>query len=229
MTPQMTDASRYISEDFEAYTGMERSEMTQYIPAGAKEIIDVGCAVGAFGRTLKHNAAVHVTGIEINEHAASEARLYLDHVICGAFEEGLNLAPQSFDCIVFNDVLEHMVDPFEALLYAKKLLADKGVVVASIPNVRYFNNVWNMLVHKDWKYEQFGILDRTHLRFFTQKSIVETFESLGYQIGTLEGINPLRENHPSLNKQFKLLNTAFFNNLEDMAYQQFAVVAYPKP
>lgn len=227
MTNQIINSSKYIAKDFEAYTDKKRIEMITYIPEEAKNIIDVGCAIGTFGKSLKDIRKVNVLGIEINEYAANQAKLHLDNVICGAFQEDLALPHKQFDCIVFNDVLEHMVDPFEALLYAKKLLNQKGVIVASIPNVRYFNNIWNLLINKDWKYEKFGILDRTHLRFFTKKSIVKTFENLGYQISTIEGINLLEDEHPYQRKKFKILNTIFLNHLEDMNYLQFAIVAHP--
>jgi hypothetical protein len=95
-------------------------------------------------------------------------------------------------------------------------------VVASIPNVRYFFNMWNLVVHQDWQYTEQGILDRTHLRFFTRRSILATFESLGYCVECIEGINPLGRS-----RKFHLLNWLLFNKIEDMRYVQFAVVARP--
>jgi 2-polyprenyl-3-methyl-5-hydroxy-6-metoxy-1,4-benzoquinol methylase len=133
-----------------------------------------------------------------------------------------------FDCIILNDVLEHLVDPFEALLYCRELLNSQGRVVASIPNVRYFDNIWNLLVHKNWEYTDWGILDKTHLRFFTKRSILSTFSDLDYDIETIDGINPLPVLHPHHVKRFRLLNRILWNKLEDMNYLQFAVVVSPK-
>ena len=134
-------ASAYKSEDFDAFIKKERHEMLRYISREASTILDVGCAVGSFGELLKSERSVEIWGVEINEYAASIAAQKLDKVICGAFGENLDLPQVKFDCVVFNDVLEHLVDPYSALLYARTLLQDGGTIVASIPNVRYFDNI----------------------------------------------------------------------------------------
>jgi 2-polyprenyl-3-methyl-5-hydroxy-6-metoxy-1,4-benzoquinol methylase len=223
-----TAASAYKSEDFDVYLDKERHEMLNRIPKDASIILDVGCAVGGFGGLLKSERAVEVWGIEINEYAASIASQKLDRVICGAFDENLNLPAKKFDCVVFNDVLEHLVDPYSALLYSKTLLRDGGKIVASIPNVRYFDNIWKLLVNKDWEYTQNGILDRTHLRFFTHRSISAMFQGLNYKIESIEGINPLEKEHPHRVNKFKFFNSILLNQIEDMRYIQFAIVASPK-
>jgi 2-polyprenyl-3-methyl-5-hydroxy-6-metoxy-1,4-benzoquinol methylase len=222
-----TIASDYDSKDFDAYSQKARYEMLRYIPQEASIILDVGCAVGCFGQLLKAERSVEVWGVEVNEYAASIAAHKLDKVICGAFGKNLNLPSQGFDCIVFNDVLEHLVDPYSALIYCKKLLRDRGSIVASIPNVRYFDNIWNLLVHQDWNYTDHGILDRTHLRFFTRRSILSCFNSLGYRVEVIEGINPLEKTHPYHAKKFRFFNGVLLNKIEDMRYLQFAVVAHP--
>jgi 2-polyprenyl-3-methyl-5-hydroxy-6-metoxy-1,4-benzoquinol methylase len=220
-------ADKYDSEDFGVYSRIERHEMLGYIPKEASIILDVGCAVGSFGKLIKSQCLCEVWGVEINEYAASVAAQKLDKVICGAFDEKLDLPKSNFDCIIFNDVLEHLVDPFSALLFAKTLLRDGGKVVASIPNVRYFDNMWRLLVDRDWEYTQSGILDRTHLRFFTHNSIVKTFNDLGYDIEAIEGINPIEEFHPYRVRKFRFINYLLFNQIEDMRYLQFAIVAKP--
>jgi 2-polyprenyl-3-methyl-5-hydroxy-6-metoxy-1,4-benzoquinol methylase len=219
--------SDYQSKDF-IYFQQERQEMLRYIPPQSHTLLEVGCGGGRFGQLLKAKRPVEVWGVELNEHAASIAAQKLDHFVCGAFTTSLSLPSRSFDCIVFNDVLEHLVDPFAALLYSKKLLRDGGVVVASIPNVRYFENIWNLLVHKNWQYTEQGILDRTHLRFFKRRSILDTFEALGYSLECLEGINPLEKTYPRRARVLQLINWLLFNNIEDMRYLQFAVVARPR-
>lgn len=222
-------ASKYNSEDFGVYLEKERHEMLNRIPKGASTILDVGCAVGSFGQLIKSSRSSEVWGIEINEYAASIAAQKLDRVICGAFDETIDLPKSNFDCIVFNDVLEHLIDPYSALLHSKKLLQNGGKVVASIPNVRYFDNIWKLLVEKDWEYTKNGILDRTHLRFFTCKSIIKTFDELGYEIESIEGINPIEQEHPQHVRKFKIINSMLLNQIEDMRYVQFAIVARPKP
>lgn len=220
-------ANDYEVKDFENYFQVQRHEMLEYIPQRVSTLLDVGCASGSFGKLLKAERSVEIWGIEPNERAAEIAAKTLDKVICAAFDSSLNLPKQSFDCIVFNDVLEHFVDPYSALAYCKVLLKEQGVVVASIPNVRYFDNIWNLLVHKNWEYTEWGILDKTHLRFFTYKSILSTFNTFGYHVEHIEGINPLEKVHPHLIKKFKFLNLLLQNKIEDMRYLQFAIVARP--
>jgi len=221
-------ASAYKSEDFDAFIKKERHEMLRYISREASTILDVGCAVGSFGELLKSERSVEIWGVEINEYAASVAAKKLDKVICGAFGENLDLPQMKFDCVVFNDMLEHLVDPYSALLYARTLLQDGGTIVASIPNVRYFDNIWKLLVDQDWEYTQNGILDRTHLRFFTYRSILSTFNKLGFQVELIEGINPLETEHPHRVRKFNFFNSLLLNQIEDTRYLQFAVVARPK-
>jgi 2-polyprenyl-3-methyl-5-hydroxy-6-metoxy-1,4-benzoquinol methylase len=217
----------YSAHDSLIYASSVRHEMVEFIPESAQRVLDVGCSVGNFGELLKIDRKIEVWGVEIDEKACSIASQKLDKVICGGFGDDLNLPEKHFDCIVFNDVLEHMDDPYSALKNAKKLLQKGGKVVASIPNVRYFDNMWNLVIHKNWDYVESGILDRTHLRFFTVKSIFSLFTDLGYEIETIQGINPLEENHPYFIKKFYFLKLITLNKIEDMRWMQFAVVASP--
>ncbi len=210
----------YQKKDFN-YFEYVNQEMLRFVTQNSRRILDVGCACGGFGQLLKDTRPVEVWGIELNERAAAVASQRLDHVICAGFDSSLSLPIHSFDCIIFNDVLEHLVDPFAALLYCKELLRNGGVVVASIPNVRYFHTMWDLLVHKNWQYTDSGILDRTHLRFFTQRSILSTFNTLGYCVECIEGI------HPTPSRKFSFLNRLSFKQIEDMRYLQFAIVARP--
>jgi 2-polyprenyl-3-methyl-5-hydroxy-6-metoxy-1,4-benzoquinol methylase len=214
--------------DFEVYAASVRREMLPYVPESAAVILDVGCSVGNFGELLKKERGAEVWGVETDETAAALAGRKLDKVICGEFKRELGLPEKKFDCIVFNDVLEHMIDPYGAIRYAKELLNERGRIVASIPNVRYFGNVWQMLVKKDWEYVDTGILDRTHLRFFTKKSIAALFTNLGCRIETLEGINAVDYCDPRFRNPFRLLNLFTLGQIEDMRWLQFAVVARPE-
>ena len=224
--PEESLTNEYQKKDL-YYFQEERREMLPYIPNNIDKILEVGCGSGHFSELLKKMHSAEVWGIELNEQAASIAAQKLDRVICASFDSQLNLPKNYFDCIIFNDVLEHLVDPFTALLYSKELLSKHGVVVASIPNVRYFGNIWKLLVHKNWKYTESGILDRTHLRFFTHRSILETLDALSFNVTTIEGINPIGKSHPGRKLKFYFLNLLLFNQIEDMRYLQFAIVARP--
>ena len=220
-------AEEYQNKTFENYFQNQRPEMLSYIPQNVSKILDIGCSDGSFSWQLKSEQNIEVWGVEPNRRAAEIAAKRLDKVICDVFSENLDLPEKHFDCIIFNDVLEHFVDHCGALTYAKNLLRDKGVVVASIPNVRYFDNIWNLVVHKNWEYQDWGILDSTHLRFFTCRSIESTFRKLGYQITQIQGINPLEKVHPYQSRKFEILNWLLLKKIEDMRFLQFAVVASP--
>lgn len=214
--------------DYRVYAATVRPEMSCFVPLTAKRILDVGCSVGNFGEFLKSERSIEVWGVEVDEQAAAIAAKKLDNVICGGFGDNLNLPAKHFDCIVFNDVLEHMVDPHAALVYAKQLLQNGGKVVASIPNVRYFDNLWSLVIHKNWEYVDSGILDKTHLRFFTVKSIPSLFSNSGFNIDLIEGINSLEDHNPYHARKFRVLNSLLLKRIEDMRWLQFAVVASPR-
>ena len=153
-----------------------RPEMLPLIPTEARCILDIGCGAGLFGMSIKQRQQAEVWGMEYNPEAASQAERGLDRVLIGDAIIHIQEVPDTyFDAIVCNDILEHLPDPFTFIDILKTKLAPKGVLVVSLPNVRYANNLWNLLFGKDWKYEDSGILDRTHLRFFTKKSIERLF------------------------------------------------------
>lgn len=202
------------------YYNKSRNEMLCYVPEQSSRILDVGCGAGEFGNALKSRRQVEVWGVELSQQAADEAQTKLDRVIVGSIDDTLPLPDGYFDCIVFNDVLEHLVNPWAVLNKIKAFIKPNGHVIASIPNVRYFENVKQLLIHKQWKYEDYGILDKTHLRFFTIASIKEMFITCGYSVNTIEGIN---------GKQFpwklNLINIIMNNKLHDMKYLQIACQA----
>jgi SAM-dependent methyltransferase len=169
--------------------------------------------------------------VEPVKSAAIEAASKLDRVVEGMFNPDANLPTGYFDCVLFNDVLEHLLDPKSALQLARTLLRQGGVVVASIPNIRHFQTQWRLLLHGEWVYRDSGTLDRTHLRFFTCKSIAPLFIESGYDVKQLQGINPFWSSclaESSNWRYFKILNLLTFGGIEDMKYLQFAVVARPR-
>lgn len=207
----------------EDYFSLARAEMLKYIPENARTILDVGCGEGLFGRGIKQKRNAEVWGVELDTIAAEKARDNIDKVINGdVFLIFDSLPDHYFDCIVFNDVLEHLIDPYSLLLKMKSKLSKEGVIVCSIPNLRYFYKFRDFLLSKDWKYEEEGIFDRTHLRFFTFKSIINMFNSLDYEILKIEGLNEIQS------WKFKLLELFSMGYLLDMRYTQYACIVKPK-
>lgn len=203
------------------YPDVARHEMLKFIPTGTACVLDVGCHTGAFGRMLKDSGIATVWGIEADPATAAEAGRHLDHVVTGYFAQE-QVPDGYFDAIVFNDVLEHIPDPSVALRIAAKKLKLGGVVVASIPNLRHIDNLVHIVREKDFRYEAVGVRDRTHLRFFTQKSIPRLFEQSGYAIDRIEGIN---ESAWGYSLARRILFRVFADYFDDTRYEQFAVVA----
>jgi 2-polyprenyl-3-methyl-5-hydroxy-6-metoxy-1,4-benzoquinol methylase len=118
----------------EYYFERARPEMLPFVPADCHRMLDVGCGTGTFGQMLKQTREIEIWGLEPVKSAAVKASTRLDYVINGTFDPETDLPVGTFDCVVFNDVLEHMVAPEEALRYTKVLLSPGGTIVASIPN-----------------------------------------------------------------------------------------------
>jgi GT2 family glycosyltransferase/ubiquinone/menaquinone biosynthesis C-methylase UbiE len=172
--------------DFSYYT-FPRERLFEQIPASAGRVLEVGCGAGVLGERLKASGkAAHVTGIELSSHAAALARSRLDEVRIGDVESmPLEEWRGRFDTLVVADVLEHLRDPWAALFRLRDCLKDGGTVVASIPNISHYKII-KKLLFTDWRYEPGGILDHTHLRFFTRGSIEDLFRNAGFEILRVE-------------------------------------------
>ena len=147
---------------------------------GTKRVLDVGCATGYLAQALKERGCT-VSGLEFDTEAAEEARSHLERLVIGDIER-MDLAEafgdERFDVIVFGDVLEHLKDPLAALRKAKALLAERGSVVASIPNIAH-GSVRLALLAGRFDYQELGLLDSTHIRFFTRSSVEDLFRRAG--------------------------------------------------
>ncbi|MBA7607179.1 hypothetical protein ES703_14337 [subsurface metagenome] len=212
----MTNKSKHYYESI-------REDMLKYIPQETKTTLEFGCGFGRFSALLKETLNTEGWAVEIEREAAQEAAKKLDRVINTDANESLKAIPDGyFDCIIFFDILEHLVDPYSLLLSVKKKLTKRGVIVTSIPNIRYYRTFVDFVIHGNWDYKDQGILDKTHLRFFTRKSILKVFDKLGFKILMFEGI------HPTHSRTFKLLNIILLNALSDVRYKHFVAVVRPK-
>lgn len=196
--------------------------MLAFIPREAKRILDVGCGRGNFSRSIKARQETTAWGIEYDTRSAKAARAHMDRVIIGDAAVELPKLTGTFDCIIFNDVLEHLYDPEAILRTAGKKLTRGGVIVASIPNIRQYHTFLKCLFTKDWQYTHDGVLDRSHIRFFTLKSIQRMFNDLNFETITIQGVNPVTF------VEFDIWNTIFFGYLSDTRYQQYACVVRPR-
>ena len=206
----------------EGYYVQHRSEMLPFIPPHTKRMLDVGCAEGGFASlVLTQRPNIEIWGIEPVEQAAQKAQVRLTKVLCCGIETAIDQLPAGhFDCITFNDVLEHLVDPWAVLKMMRDKLAQGGQLLASIPNLRYFPVIKQIIQEADLRYTHSGVLDRTHLRFFTQKSMIQMFKDCGYRVERIVGINGEK-----LPFKFALINRLVGGAWNDMQYKQFAVAA----
>jgi 2-polyprenyl-3-methyl-5-hydroxy-6-metoxy-1,4-benzoquinol methylase len=200
-----------------------RPEMLRCLPETAERVLELGCAEGAFAATVKDRTGAEVWGIEFNAQVAERARAILDHVLVGDADERIAEIPDSyFDVVICNDVLEHLIDPIRTLMNLRRKLRSEGVIVASIPNIRYSRALSKVVLRKDFPKDDEGIFDRTHLHFFTRKSIVRTFEQAGFTLSRIEGINA---HYGPLALLLTILSMGYF---ADTFYQQYACVASPR-
>lgn len=205
---------------FTKYFRHERPEMLPFVPATVQRVLELGCAEGAFAATVKEHTGAEVWGIEFNPQVAERARAVIDHVLVGDVDERIaDISDSYFDAIICNDVLEHLIDPCATLTHLRRKLKSEGVVVASIPNIRYAPALSKILFRKDFPQDDEGIFDRTHLHFFTRKSIVRTFETAGFTVRRIKGINA---HYGPLGVLFAFLTLGYF---ADGFYLQYACVA----
>ncbi len=214
------------------YYEQPRRELLPYIPLQADKVLDIGCGAGALGRTLKEERGTReVVGVEIVEDAASRAKEVLDQVFVGSIEEmDLPFEDGHFDCIVCADVLEHLIDPEAALRKLARVLAQDGVIVMSLPNVRFFE-ILAVLSSGAWPYQDAGILDYTHLRWFTRAALPGLVAAAGLEaveIQPLSMIGPSvvpRDADGAVRLHKLLLHNATDREIEDLRTYQFLVLA----
>lgn len=167
------------------YFNNPRPEVAQLVPHSAQLILDVGCGAGALGSELKSSRTIQVHGIEPSKQAANIASERLDCVWNCSVEDALpELQDGRYDCIILADVLEHLHNPDNVLSALLDKLHAEGCVVASLPNVQNWAVVVDLLQGR-WDYSSEGILDRTHLRFFTRRSVCELVWNAGLRIELL--------------------------------------------
>ena len=160
-----------------------RWEFVEWIEGVPERVLDVGCGVGNTLAHLKTLGVREAYGIELDEDTASEAREKADHLLVGDVEElELPYEPGTLDYILLGDVLEHLRDPWRVLSSLVPFLRDGGQVLASVPNVRFYGVSLGLAFLGRWEYAEQGILDRTHLRFFTRRSARQLFEGAGLSI-----------------------------------------------
>jgi hypothetical protein len=155
------------------------------IPKDLKRIIEVGSSSGALARAYRNiNPTCEYIGIEIDQSYAEISKRFCTEAICGNIE---NLEDEVFiklfpsDCWIFGDALEHLYDPWAVLSRIRKYISKTSQIVACIPNAQHWS-LQASLNCGQFRYQDQGLMDRTHIRWFTRTTIIELFESTGYKI-----------------------------------------------
>lgn len=162
-----------------SYFNRARLDIMSLLPAHAKAVLEIGCGNGA---TLRHLLAEGrcsiIDGIELTESVALEAKPHLRSTWIGDAEEIIfTLEENQYEVILCLDVLEHLVDPWKFVAQLSRVLKSGGIIIASIPNLRTIKVIANLTFLGSFTYADQGIMDRTHLRFFTKKSALQLFET----------------------------------------------------
>ena len=164
-----------LSLDYSFQIRLDLIEMMDLQREGLR-VLEIGCACGATLREIGHrNPTANLYGVELNEKASAVAAPFATILSMDVERLDPTEIKERFDYIVMGDVVEHLLDPWSAIQNMRELLVPGGAIVASIPNVAHISNLYNVLGGR-WTYEDMGLLDRTHFRFFTRQEIIKLFE-----------------------------------------------------
>jgi SAM-dependent methyltransferase len=211
-------------------------DLLAIMPVG-KHVVEVGCSHGALARAYKEiSPDSHYIGVEIDSTYAEKARAYCNDVLVGDIEM-LTRADDSQvlinqNCWVFGDTLEHLRDPWQVLRFARNTLKDDGCICACIPNMQHWS-IQLKLNTGQIRYTESGLLDRTHLRWFTRLTILALFENCGFRV---ELLKPRIFAHPQMEQACQLIG-AFAKQIgndpnqaiRDAMPLQYVIRALPGP
>jgi|ERR1019366_7321682 2-polyprenyl-3-methyl-5-hydroxy-6-metoxy-1,4-benzoquinol methylase len=175
----MTSDIAMYTEKADAYFDFARTDIAPLLPDRMDRVLEIGCGAGATLKWLRSQHSVrHAVGIEVVPEMAKRAASVFDVVLSDNVET-MELPSGSFDVILALDVLEHLVDPWSVVRRLHRLLNPDGVIIASIPNIGHYSVSVPLVLRGRWNYTPEGLLDQTHLRFFTGKTAVELLTCSG--------------------------------------------------
>jgi 2-polyprenyl-3-methyl-5-hydroxy-6-metoxy-1,4-benzoquinol methylase len=207
----------FLYENLMGYYDGSRLEIQACLPSEYNTVLEVGCGIGNFSNSLKNN--IELWGVEPHPDAFKIASTKQFKTLLGVYDEIEDQLPDSyFDLVICNDVIEHMPDHKGFLKSIQCKMKPTASLIGSMPNVRFYKNLYAFLIKKDWKYANSGILDYTHLCFFTEKSLKETLIDSGFKIHFFKGINPKGAHFKTLIGIFKYF---FFFFFPDTKFTQF--------
>jgi SAM-dependent methyltransferase len=171
------------------YFSFPRRDLLTLFPKGKiSSVLEIGCGTGETGQILRQEYGVqYIVGVDVETTSIELARERLDNAICADIEKAeLPFAKESFELILLADIIEHLVNPWNVLKMLREYLSSNGLVLISIPNIQHWRNIVNLILGR-WEYSGSGMMDVTHLRFFTRKSIKNLLHCAGFEIVIIEG------------------------------------------
>ncbi len=201
-----------------SYYSNERRDILPFLPEKPVKSIEFGCGIGNFSGIIEAEFGTETWGVDLNEEAVAEAKKRMHKVVLADAMEAIAQLPENyFDCIICNDILEHLPYPEQFLKEVRSILVKDAHIAISVPNVRSWGHFIHYFLHKDWRYGDFGILDNTHMKFFTKKSLMRMLEESGIEIELIRGITATNT------ILFNLTNIVTLGFISDMRYLEYAV------
>lgn len=209
----------YQNKDGNYFTGARKDIIESLTTNRESKIIEIGCGDGSTGElALKNGKAGYYLGIEIVPEIAKKAQNVLSKVIVANVEEiNLNELNANFDVLIASEVLEHLSNPWDTLKKLSLVLKKDGMLYVSSPNISSFKVIKNLLRGR-FDYAESGVMDKTHLRWFTPSSYVEMVETSGFKVKKVSQLN-------KLSIKAKLFNLVTFGMFKHFTFTQIYIVA----
>lgn len=165
------------------YGEVENGDLLRGLGAISGRLLDVGSGAGAWAVRLRDAGAQELVALDPSAAAVAIARERYDTAVVGTLEDATlqDLGGRRFDVIVAADVLEHLVDPWQALLKLRSWAAEDALLAVSVPNLRFYRLVGNLVLRGEFEYERSGVRDWTHLRWFTRLSLGRALNACGWE------------------------------------------------
>jgi SAM-dependent methyltransferase len=181
------DHALYGEKDV-SYFDVARTHIEPLLPERLDRVLEIGCGSGATMQWLRNRRTVrYAVGVELVSDAAKRAAKIFDVVLTDNIET-MDLPDAKFDLIVALDVLEHLVNPWVVVRRLHGLLNSGGVMIVSIPNVGHFSVALPLIIRGRWDYTAEGLLDRTHLRFFSRQSAIGLMTNSGLRVDKINQV-----------------------------------------
>lgn len=206
------------SSKSDTYYNQGRPSIVSRVADGPHRILDLGCGSGAVGRRLQElGRAAQIVGVEIFPEAARAAARSYTKMHVGDIEHMELPYGAEFDYVLCGDILEHLKDPYAVVARIRGWLKPGGTFICSVPNVRHWGVLMSLIFAGEWRYRDAGIMDRTHLRFFTRRSSVRMIQDAGLRVVSWEML--------VFGRKFRLLNAVSLGLLAEFVGSQTVLVA----